>query len=210
MPTHAAASPLTLFPPAPESPDDPALERILEAALELFAHFGIKRTSMEDVARKAGVGRTTIYRRFSDKGALAQAVALREGRRFIEAVEAAVAPVADPVERLLTSFVTSVRWARQMPLLQGLLKVEPEVILPFLTVNGGMLFAMALPLSVAAIRERQAEGAFPGVDAGYLADMLIRLFQSIVLTPSPLIHADDDAQVQKFAHDFLRPLLQGQ
>ncbi len=42
-------------------------ERILEAALELFIRQGIRKTSIDDVADRAGVTRVTVYRHFSDR-----------------------------------------------------------------------------------------------------------------------------------------------
>jgi AcrR family transcriptional regulator len=44
---------------------------ILRAATELLAEVGLARMSIEEVASRAGVGKTTIYRRWPSKGALA-------------------------------------------------------------------------------------------------------------------------------------------
>ncbi|MGK9166884.1 TetR/AcrR family transcriptional regulator [Inquilinus limosus] len=52
-----------------------AEEAILKAALELFLDHGVEGASIERIARRAGVGKTTIYRRWSSKEALlAQAI----------------------------------------------------------------------------------------------------------------------------------------
>src|SRR3954452_25260681 len=68
------------------------LERILEAAREAFAEGGLD-VGVEEIARRAGVGKATFFRRFPTKEALVHA--LYEG--FVEEVEAAVAAaVADP------------------------------------------------------------------------------------------------------------------
>lgn len=52
-------------------------DRILDAAAELFAKHGYGETSIEAIAAHAGVGKLTLYRRFNDKDALFQAVAVR-------------------------------------------------------------------------------------------------------------------------------------
>jgi AcrR family transcriptional regulator len=44
--------------------------RILEAARSLFAERGVREVSLEEVARAAGVGKATLFRRFGDGGAL--------------------------------------------------------------------------------------------------------------------------------------------
>ncbi|OLP02007.1 TetR family transcriptional regulator [Mycolicibacterium porcinum] len=54
--------------PAPGRPRDPSLDTtILAAALELFSAHGIAGMSVEQVAKRAGVGKPTIYRRWSTK-----------------------------------------------------------------------------------------------------------------------------------------------
>ena len=61
---------------APKSgrPRDPSADRmILQSALEVLTDLGYAGMSVEKVAKKAGVGKTTIYRRFSSKEELAAA-----------------------------------------------------------------------------------------------------------------------------------------
>ncbi|MEO9176463.1 MAG: helix-turn-helix domain-containing protein, partial [Gaiellales bacterium] len=48
--------------------------RVLDAAARLFAAEGVDAVSMEEVAREAGVGKGTLYRRYADKGALSAAL----------------------------------------------------------------------------------------------------------------------------------------
>lgn len=57
-------------------------ERILEAALELFIRQGIRKTSVDDVADRAGVTRVTVYRYFSDRQQLIGAAFLLVNATF--------------------------------------------------------------------------------------------------------------------------------
>ena len=45
-------------------------DRIIEAAHTCFSRFGFNKTSMEDIAREAGLSRRSVYRHFPDKPAL--------------------------------------------------------------------------------------------------------------------------------------------
>jgi AcrR family transcriptional regulator len=60
--------------------------RILCAAAELVAERGIGSVSMEDVARAAGVGTGTLYRRFGDRAGLALALLDEHTRAFQDAI----------------------------------------------------------------------------------------------------------------------------
>ncbi|MFK4155523.1 TetR/AcrR family transcriptional regulator [Streptomyces fungicidicus] len=56
--------------------------RLLDAAYEQFRRMGVKRSTMTDVARLAGVSRITVHRRFATKDELVEQVVRREFRRY--------------------------------------------------------------------------------------------------------------------------------
>src|SRR5918911_937214 len=97
---------------APESPPDAVAERILDAALEQFQLVGLRRPTIDDVARRARVGRVTVYRRIGQKDELVRAVILRELRRLFAAVDAATAPLTTVEERLAEGFAVVLRTVR--------------------------------------------------------------------------------------------------
>ena len=78
--------------------------RILEAAERLFAEHGPECVSMDDVAREAGVGKGTLFRRFGDRASLARSVLSTHEAAFQESVirgEPPLGPGAPARERLL-------------------------------------------------------------------------------------------------------------
>jgi AcrR family transcriptional regulator len=77
--------------------------RILEAARSLFAERGVGEVTLEEVARAAGVGKATLFRRFGDRGALFLALLDEHERELQDAVlrgEAPLGPGAPARERL--------------------------------------------------------------------------------------------------------------
>jgi AcrR family transcriptional regulator len=65
------------------------LDRVLEAASECFAERGVD-VSIDEIARRAGVGHGTVFRRFPSKGALLTAVMLQRIRELTAAAESAL------------------------------------------------------------------------------------------------------------------------
>ena len=81
-------------------------ERVLEAARELFLAHGLRGTSMEAIARHAGIAKPTLYAHFPDKDAVLLAIIealLAEKLAAFEAAMALDAPVAQRVGKALAA-----------------------------------------------------------------------------------------------------------
>ena len=79
-------------------------ERVLEAARELFAQRGVENVTMEDVARRAGVAKGTVFHRFGDRSGLALALLDEQERAIQDQLvrgEPPLGPGAPPLDRLL-------------------------------------------------------------------------------------------------------------
>lgn len=180
--------------------------RIVDAAYELFLAFGLRRTSIEDIARRAGIGRPTLYRRFADKDAIVQAIFVRESRKLVTEVGAKVANIEDPAELLTRAFVVATRTVATHPLTRRLLETEPELLLPYMTLNAGPLIDLGHVLTAPYANKLEEQGSFPDLDVDYLLEMLARLFISVVLTPSHLVDAASEPKLEKLVGQLLRPL----
>jgi AcrR family transcriptional regulator len=110
-----------------DNPDE-ITSRILAAALEQAELVGMRRTTMEDVARRSGVGRATLYRRFPTKAALIDAVVLAEVRRFLDGDALARSRGTTFEDRMVYGTVFTVTFLREHALLKKLLRTEPETI----------------------------------------------------------------------------------
>jgi AcrR family transcriptional regulator len=189
-------------------PGDATSERILDAALALSAASGVRHLTMDDVARRAGVGRMTVYRRFSDRDGLVDALVVRETRRCLAALDGAAdagQPIADQVA---AGFVTSIRLATEHPLLARLARVEPEVVLDFLNTGPGGAFGAAVAFLSDRLRQSQEAGVLgPQVDVQVAAELLVRLAFSFVLVPRSGLPLDDEERLRAIARAHLAPLL---
>jgi len=208
-----AVEPLTLLTHAvgsdAEPPDDATSNRILDATLELAAASGVEHLTMDAVARRAHVGRMTVYRRFGDKQALVAALGVREGRRCLAELDAAASIDAPIAEQVAAGFVTSLRLAREHPLLSRLARLEPETVLGALTEDGGALFVVARGYLGQRLRESQRAGVLGPIEVDEAAELLVRLAVSFVLIPESVLPLEDEDRVRRLAHQLLAPILEG-
>jgi AcrR family transcriptional regulator len=192
--------------PVPNSPD-PTTERILASALGQFEDFGIRRTTMEDVARRARVSRVTIYRRFPKKERLVEAVLLGEAQRFFAELEDAVARLDSVEDRIVEGFAHTLAAAREQRLLNRLLRTEPEMLLPHLTVEGGPVLAAGT--AFLARQMKLARSGVPAREMRAVAELVARLVLSFLLTPESVVALDSPREARRFARRYIAPLMTG-
>jgi len=104
---------------------------LLDAAQASVLDVGLRRTTLADVARRAGVSRMTVYRQFDDLDSLVAALLTREISALLVEVEHEVNPLTTTRERLVEACVRSVERLRDHALYRRLLDLDPELLLPF-------------------------------------------------------------------------------
>ncbi|MBF6343969.1 TetR/AcrR family transcriptional regulator [Nocardia cyriacigeorgica] len=189
--------------------DKPAAdsEALLDSALSAFLDFGIKRTSMGEIARRAGISPATLYRRFESKNDLVEAVSVREAQRFVADIDARVRTVEGTENQLVEIFVAFIAAIAGNELLRRLLRTEPELILPRLTTDAGPVLAVGRTYLAAKLRELRDAEAAADFDADLVAEIMARLAQSLALTPDGLIPLDDEDAAREFSRRTLLPMV---
>jgi AcrR family transcriptional regulator len=195
------------FDPEVPTADDQMSERILDAALVLAAASGFRHLTMDDVARRARVGRMTVYRRFGSKTALIDALAVRECRRCLASIGGAVDPGAPAEDRLAALFTTTLRVIREHPLLARLARVEPEALLFELTRDDSAVFRLVRQFLIALIEAGQQAGELVTPDPALLAELGVRLGASFVLMPHSVLPLEDEARTRDALRRLIAPLL---
>ncbi len=188
---------------------DEARTRILDAAYEQFSRMGIQRSTMEDVARRAGVSRITVYRRFATKDALGEQVIRREFRRYFDQFLLDIEQAETAADRVVLGFVSSMRAIRRNPLIGGLMATEPDTVVPTMINDGGRTVATVRRFVAGQLRREQRAGTVPDdLDVDFVAEMMVRVSASFLAIPSELVDLDDDEQVAAVARRFLVPMLE--
>jgi AcrR family transcriptional regulator len=156
-------------------------DTLFDAARHELEHRGWSEVTMAEIAAAAGVSRQTLYKEFGTRDEFAQAFVVREGDRFVRAVESALdAHLEDPKAALTAAFGLFLHAAAADPLIRAAIAGDGEM-LPFVTTQGQPLVAHAAERLRGAILTRWPQAAER--DAALLAECLVRLAISYATLP---------------------------
>ena len=166
--------------PAPS----PALDPFLDAATSCFARHGVRRTSVQDIARELRVDRTTVYRQVGNVDRIVQLLMARELHRLIEALPESVRGLEGP-EVIVDVLATVVSYGRNHPVLAKVLADEPELIGPFLVTEALPMIDAIAALIAPILGAAMAAGELARRDPLAVAHGLVRMCLSYLLAPPP-------------------------
>lgn len=164
-------------------------DTLLDAARDCILAVGLRRTTLTDVARRAGVSRMTIYRRWPDMTALVGDLMTRE---FGAVTQAAVTQAAGGAVgwngrglsargRFVAAVVGAARTLRRHPMFRRVIELDPEILLPYLVQRRGRSQDQMLAMMTAAITDARDGSIRPG-DPGLLARGVLLAMQGFVLS----------------------------
>jgi AcrR family transcriptional regulator len=195
---------LELAAPADQAQDH-TTEKILDAALNQAAATGLRRLTVEDVVRRAGVARMTVYRRYPSREDLVQALVDRETQRFLQAVVDGNARADDPFDKLVEAFVAAVEFTRRHPMFRRARETEPGWIIDGVVADDGRLLETGRAFIASSIH-----GDRPGPPsrrARWIADVWARLFITYAVLPPTDPDFASDRELRRFAKEVLAPMV---
>src|SRR4051794_8081031 len=178
---------------------------ILDATRASVMAVGVRRTTLTDVARRAGVSRMTVYRRFGDVTSLLQALMTREFGAMLRRVAAGGPAGADGRERFVAGALEGVAALGGDPLFRRILDVDPELLLPYAFERLGAFQHLVLDTFAALLRAGMDDGSIRRTDPEALAAALELLLRGWVLAA----RAEDPGGLRARAFAELGPILHG-
>jgi AcrR family transcriptional regulator len=176
--------------------------RLVDGALSCLARQGIAKTTVDDIARAAGLSRATAYRSFPrGKEGILAAVVETEVARLFSSLAVVMGEAGDLEDVLVAGMVESARWLRDHEPLGYLLEHEPATVLPYVTFGGfdqvmQVASDLAAPFFARWLEPEQASRA---------AEWAVRIVMAYCSDPSP--HADlaDPADTRALVRTFVLP-----
>jgi AcrR family transcriptional regulator len=176
--------------------------RLVDGALRCLARQGIAKTTVDDIARAAGLSRATAYRSFPrGKEGILAAVVETEVARLFSSLAVVMGEAADLEDVLVAGMVESARWLQGHEPLTYLLEHEPATVLPFVTFGGfdqvmRVASDLAAPFFARWLEPEQATRA---------AEWAVRIVMAYCSDPSPHADLTDPADTRALVRTFVLP-----
>jgi AcrR family transcriptional regulator len=181
-------------------------DAVLDATRDCVLAVGVRRTTLTDVARRAGVSRMTIYRRWPDVRTLVADLMTREWAGVVSRV----APPEDgsPVRpRAVATLVAGVGELRAHPLFHKIIDVDPEVLLPYILERRGTSQDAMLRALEATLRAGHRDGSVRVDHPVRQARSVLLVLQSFAMS-GHIMAGDDPALSATAFDDELRQILE--
>ncbi|MBO0874577.1 MAG: helix-turn-helix transcriptional regulator [Pseudonocardia sp.] len=191
--------PLPASMPGMPPPPPASLDPFLDATSRCFARYGVRRTSVQDVATELGVNRTTVYRQVGNIEQQAMLLAARDSHRLLSALPGRVAFPIGP-RSVVDLIATLVREARAHPVLAKMLADERDLIGSFVARDVPNLLERTTAAFVPLVSLAIATGNLARRDPVVLAQWLVRITASLILIEPP-------GELEDFLGELLIPAL---
>jgi AcrR family transcriptional regulator len=176
--------------------------RIIDATLDCLALHGTAKTTVDDIARRAGVARATVYRAFpGGRDELLAAVVDTEVARLFSALGVCLGEADDLTEALVAGIVEASTRIRGHRALAYLVEHEPEMVLGHLAFDeSDRLLATASRFAAPFLSRWMSPS-----EAGPVAEWATRIVLSYMIAPSPRLDLSDRAATTRLVEQFVVP-----
>lgn len=166
-------------------------DAVLDAVRDCVLAVGVRRTTLTDVARRAGVSRMTLYRRWPDVRSLVGDLMTREWVAVATGAMPERRPGVDARGLIVDGLVAGVEAFRVHPLFRKIVDVDPELLLPYVLDRRGASQEALLALLGDAVREGHADGSVRTGHVERQARALLLIVQSFTLSLRTMTGEDD-------------------
>ena len=169
--------------------------------------FGLRRTTLAEIARRAGVSRPTVYRRWPDTKAVVADLLTRE----IEQALPEMSGSGNARELLVRGVAETAETVRTHPLFVKILRSDPELLITYIVDRLGASQRAIVETLTPVVLVGQRDGSIRAGDAAGIATMILLMAQSVVQSAGMVAEIlPPKALIAELAHAvdaYLRPSL---
>lgn len=179
--------------------------QILRGARDCFVRLGIRHTSMQEVARAAGVSRGTVYRYFADREALVREFALWQSQRFRREAEVRLAPIQQVEAQLAEFAVFMIEYMERGgagP--ERAIRVNTEIHALYLAPHPGDMFEGLIDWIAGLLGTARERGQLrPDLELRQAAEWVSRILESLASIPGVSFDTAKRDELREFVRSFV-------
>jgi AcrR family transcriptional regulator len=187
------------------SNDGPLEDRILDAAASCVLAYGIDRVTLAEIARRAGVSRPTVYRRWPDTRSILAALLTARITRVL----AEVGERGEGREALVRRMVAVAERLRHDDIVMSVLHTAPDLAMVYIAERLGTSQQILIDALAGQLKLAQEHGSVRAGDPRQLAAMCLLITQSAVQSArmvAPILDADALAvELEHSLNGYLKP-----
>lgn len=174
--------------------------RAVEATLRCLARFGYAKTTVDDIAREAGISRATIYRVIGGKSQLFDLALIFEVMRIRDRVVEISGAAGTLEDHVVAVLVATSRELHAHEVLNALLAHEPEAIISYVSVHGEAFVQAAIDVFAPVFTKFASES-----DSRYIAETLTRISISTLGPAAQWVDLTNPHEVRRLVAGFVLP-----
>jgi AcrR family transcriptional regulator len=185
---------------------DPQRERVLDAAEVCLERYGLSKTTVEDVARAAGLSRATVYRQVGSRDALVTAVAAREAERCAADALDHLQRFDDIGDWVVEGILFCLHDVPRRPVLAQLGAPQDLAAASRLVLGSERLLAIGSDILRPMFERARAEGLLaPSVELDDFIEWVLRILMSFLAVPGPAER--DEEALRRLLRTMLLPAI---
>ena len=186
---------------------DEKREHIITTAEKLFIRFGFRKTTVDEIARAAGMGKSTLYYYFNSKEEIFAAVLRKNADDILQKLAEALEHRADPQEKLRNYIVTRMNVMKDISNYFDMLKTEYFAIYPLIEQERKGFLQQEVEMVTGLFQEGVTQGVFAVKDIGSTVNTFISILRG--LEEQWFLNDDETFTMEPKLDDLLHILLKG-
>ncbi|WP_324189227.1 MULTISPECIES: TetR/AcrR family transcriptional regulator [Nocardia] len=180
-------------------------DALLDAAEFCFEEIGLSATTMEDIARQAGVSRATVYRHFANRESVVSGVILRTASRYLGRIRGPLAGQPDLGSAVLAFVEITVRAATRDKSIAVLFVSDDRLAGIGLTENTSVALFELVTEFLRPVFARHSNDLQPGISVDDAAEWILRTILSLLTVRGPRRRSPDG--LQTYLRRYLLPAI---
>jgi AcrR family transcriptional regulator len=183
-------------------------DRILDTAEAIYSQPDGLGTTMEDIAKAAGLGRATLYRHFKNRDELLLAVMEREANLIAAKVERKIRHIDTPGEHIIEGMVQAMREMKKSKLFKNVLTAETGSVVNRLIFNSDRMVNIGLEIMLPVVQRAHESGKLKtDMEFELLVEWILRMLSSVLTVPSEQLKTEGD--IRYMLQKTMLPVLEG-